>query len=348
MPKHSSAGVGTPLGAQILDDFKNWKTTGFKPWGKAVGNVNHYRSRQMYQEVKHATFQRQAKVIAKIALEQLPATKIHDDDDAASFHIDSEKKNPWVQQTLNNISNNKWGDEKDPCQNKVSDNKFFKESEESDADFESCESDDDSEDCLDDFDKIQPAELQNSFSALLSEYPCGSKLLVVFPLDRNVWDVNSNQFEFVDDNTAIVRWSKVPEERLDAKKLIGIGTEATQFGFSDADLMILDVEIKKRLKENKCKTDENGDMWEVREKLMLPFQCCEKLFDRKGNELVNFRTRTNGKGFSWAFFWLRAWTPKPKRSKRIGATMVTTMGKDDSSLYSEKTVFTTRSKRTKK
>ena len=183
--------------------------------------------------------------------------------------------------------------------------------------------------------------------ALLSEYECGKKLLAVFPLDGNIRDIQSNQFEFVDDSKAILRWSKVPRERLDPMELIGMGNEeTTRLGYLDADLMVLDVAIKKRIEANQCKKDENGDFWEVQEKLLLPFKCCEKLFDKKGNELVNFCMHSNRKGFLWAFFWLLAWTPpKPKRSKRIGAKTVTVVSNEESSLYLEETVSTRRSRR---
>ena len=203
-------------------------------------------------------------------------------------------------------------------------------------------SDEKSIDCVDDsIDDVQARELQNSMSAYLSEYPCASKLLAVFPLDGNILDTDANMFEFVDDNTAIRRWAKVPKERESAMALIGVGSKPCYtFGFIDIDLVVLDAEIKKRLKENEHKRDGNGDIWEVREKVILPFKCHAKLFNKTGKELDKFRIRSNGLGFAWTYFWLRKWTPpsKAKRSKRIGGKMVTVMSNDESSQYTEKTV----------
>mgnify|MGYP006295857567 CR=1 FL=1 len=199
MPKQSKAGPGTPVGAQILDNFKNWKTTGFKPWGQGVGNVNHYWSCQMYQDVTLPAFCQQAKIIAKIALEQLPANE-YKNNDGAGFLIDSNKNNPW-KQISDKRSDNQCKSDPNAHPSLTQANQ---QSDKSDPDFESEESNKESSNCLDDFDRICPAELQNSFLALLSEYKCGKKLLAVFPLDGNIRDIQSNQFEFVDDGKAIL------------------------------------------------------------------------------------------------------------------------------------------------
>ena len=51
MPKPSAVGPGTEAGKQILDDYKNWKATGFKPWGKGVGGAAHFQSQKIYREL---------------------------------------------------------------------------------------------------------------------------------------------------------------------------------------------------------------------------------------------------------------------------------------------------------
>lgn len=126
--------------------------------------------------------------------------------------------------------------------------------------------------------------------------------------------------------------------------MIGLGTDKpSKMGFSDPDLMVVDAEIKKRLKANNYQRDKNGDIWELRATLQLPFQCQPQFYTRDGKALKSFRMRSNGRGFSWGFFWLLAWTPqKPKPQKRIGGKLVTVISEEDSSIYTEKTYESSR------
>ena len=102
--------------------------------------------------------------------------------------------------------------------------------------------------------------------------------------------------------------------------------------------MVVDAKIKKQLKANNYQRDENGDIWELRATLQLPFKCQPQFYSRDGKVLKSFRMRNNGRGFSWGFFWLLAWTPqKPKPQKRIGGKLVTVTTEEESSLYTEKT-----------
>lgn len=164
-------------------------------------------------------------------------------------------------------------------------------------------------------------------------------MLAIFPLDGNVLDTDSNQFEFTNDNTAIQRWGKVPKEREHCVDLIGLGTEKwSKFGFTEVDLMVVDAEIQRRLKANECKRDQNGDIWETRATLFLPFKCTPKLYAKDGKPLKTFRMQSNGSGFSWGYFWLLAWQPpKPKPGRRIGGKLVKVRDKEDDSVYTERT-----------
>lgn len=328
MVRVSLVGPGTEAGKQILKDFKNWKTSGFKPWGPGVGCAAHWQTRTPYQVVTGNAFRSQAKKIAAIALEQMPAEDLpdanrddssSDDDDEVSLPNDSENKNPW-QRELN------------------------KESDDDDDDDFSMNSEGsvNSEDNLEDFEDIKLGELQNSQSPMVSEYPGNNKLLLLFPLDGDVLDENANQFEFFDDDKAIKRWSRVPRERQDAVAMIGNGSEVrTAFGFTDVDLMIVDAEISRRLQASALKRDHNGEIWEERDSVTLPFRVKPTLYNKKGKKLNTFRMRSNGHGFSWAYFWLLApERPPARQSKRIGGKKVQVM--EDSSVYTEETVHSYR------
>mmetsp|Transcript_123055 Transcript_123055/g.353544 ORF Transcript_123055/g.353544 Transcript_123055/m.353544 type:complete len:92 (+) Transcript_123055:47-322(+) len=74
--------INTPVGQQILSDFKNWRITGFSPWGKNIGGVCHYKSSQAYQIVSKNAFRSQAIKIAEIARKQMPAHEATDISDA--------------------------------------------------------------------------------------------------------------------------------------------------------------------------------------------------------------------------------------------------------------------------
>ena len=119
-------------------------------------------------------------------------------------------------------------------------------------------------------------------------------------------------------------------------------------GYESADLMVVDAEIKKRFEANQYNRDENGNIWEIRATLELPFKCDPQLRDRKGQVMKTFRMQSNANGFRWGYFWLLASKPaKAKPAKRIGGTLVTVLSKDDSSLYTEKT-YESHKKKTRK
>ena len=153
-------------------------------------------------------------------------------------------------------------------------------------------------------------EILNSRAPFVTEYPTGDKLLVIFPMDGNVLDVDGNQFEFIDDNTAIRRLGKVPKERENCVALRGDGKEKpTKMGYESVDLMVVDAEIRKRLQANHNQRDPNGYIWEVRATLQLPFKCDPQLRDRKGQVLKSVRMCSNARGFTWGYFWLLASKP---------------------------------------
>jgi hypothetical protein len=104
------------------------------------------------------------------------------------------------------------------------------------------------------------------------------------------------------------------------------------FGFSDADLMVLDGVIQKRLAGTK--RDDDGEIWEVREKIDLPFPCAKTLYNKKGKRIKKYMVRRNRFGFTWGYFWLLAVREKPRiKAKRISGVKVSVM--EDSSAFTE-------------
>lgn len=326
MGKPSLCGVETEIGKQILEDFKNFKTTGFEPWADVIGGKNHYLSSERYKIVSSNAFRNQAKRIAEKACKEIPACDLPDDvRERLQKEVDSEN-----QKCAKNSVNQTHDDDDD-------------EDYELSCD-ESC-----SEDGLEGFDEIELGELQISREPFISQYPASDKVLAIFPLDGDVHDNESTHFEFINDNTAIQRLGKVPKERESCVSLIGLPTDKpSKIGFSAVDLFVVDAEIQKRLRANNYNRDKYGNIWEVRAVLQLPFKCHPQLYGKNGKPLTTFRMQSNGRGFSWGYFWLLAWNPpEAKPPKRLGAKKVKTMSVEESSVWTEKT-FVSNKKMAKK
>lgn len=331
MGKASSIGPGTEIGNMILQDFLDYKNTGKKPWGKGVGGADHYKSKEIYtKNASQSAFRTQARKIAQLALVQL---QLKDFDDKDS-HNPELKDAPGAENSNNSVKGN------NDCEEASSESSSHHETSVSGNDGENEENFDSSDDDdLDGFDDIELGELQNSREPFFTGYPTADKILAIFPLDGDVLDPDANQFEFINDNNAIRRMGKVPKVRESCTALIGDGKEKpSKMGFSSVDLVVVDAEIKKRMRLNKYKRDENGDIWEIRATLQLPFKCDPHFRNREGQILNTFRIRSNKFGFTWVYFWLLAWKPpKPTPAKRIGGTFVTVMSNEDSSVFTEKT-----------
>jgi hypothetical protein len=88
------------MDAFLLEDYKNWRKTGFKPWVKrGLGGTNHWKTRKQYQSVLLNAFKSQAKKITDSApVEQMPAKDIKDEEedydteDDEDFPKDSENR----------------------------------------------------------------------------------------------------------------------------------------------------------------------------------------------------------------------------------------------------------------
>jgi hypothetical protein len=179
-----------------------------------------------------------------------------------------------------------------------------------DDDYSSSEEDGDKEDenLNDTFGEISDEEIINLRKPYVMEYPNGNKLCIIFPLDGDVEDKTSNQLEFSRDNKSIVRLRRVPQCRKNAEMMLNGAVSQKDddvhpgFGFCDADLVILNAVIHERMK--KCTADSNGDVWEAREKIILPFLCIPTLFSKHGKKMTSYKVKKNKNGFTWCYFWL--------------------------------------------
>jgi hypothetical protein len=164
------------------------------------------------------------------------------------------------------------------------------------------------------------AKTKSARDPINEPYPMGDRIFLLFELDGDVDDESANQFEVLDNGTKVCRWSRVPAARLEAIKLIGgVGlATASEFSFMDADCMILDAAIKKRMK--KYKQDEDGEYWELRDEEDLAFPCRPFFYNKLGQPVESYIIDRNNHGYTWGYFWLvgRHVGQMTTKSRRMG------------------------------
>lgn len=70
----------------LFMDFMDWRISGFMPWIDP-GSVEHWKSRDIFQEVAYGDFKCQARKLSLLALSQLP------DEELPNYVIELKKKN---------------------------------------------------------------------------------------------------------------------------------------------------------------------------------------------------------------------------------------------------------------
>jgi hypothetical protein len=291
----------TEGGKRLLQDFLDHKTTGFCPFKeKGIGGVDHWRSRQIYQDVSHSAFRNQSKKTAKIAMAQLTAEESDGDDDES----EADDRNSLEEEE---------SEDEDEEQNQYSDDEEDSNDDE-ESDDERSSSDDASKDSNehgDVFDNFGwgklslETERRNSPRKPFNEvYPMGDRIFLLFELDGDVRDEISNQFEISENGKKVCRWGRVPAARMEAINLIGgVGlATASEFSFLDADCMIVDAAIKKRM--GSYKKDEDGEYWELRDEEDLVFPCRPFFYNKLGQQVESYILDRNDRGYAWGYFWL--------------------------------------------
>ena len=324
MPPAAKLGLGTEGGKQLVSDFQNWKTTGWKPNAKVIGGKDHYMSRTSYQDVTPNTFRAAAKKAAIYVLSLMAAKekeeldRYNQNDEEEEAVCDNINRNPFVQAKHINGDKDSDSDEEGSEQGGTSDDES--ENEETDGEegvgFNHDEEEDDdddwdidehsstgsdySDDLLeDDYDKMTEHELTNVTAPIVCCYPNDAKVGVLFMCEGDVKDMTSNQFEFSTDGKEIKWYVRVPRERLNAAAMIGDKKGSVQ---NDGNIMMLQAVIDRRRKGHKA--DQNGAIWELKDTIILPFPCAAKLYDKNGKRIKKYILKRNEKGFAWGYFWL--------------------------------------------
>jgi hypothetical protein len=293
----------TEGGKCLLQDFLNYKTTGFSPFKeKGIGGVDHWRSRQIYQDVSQSAFRNQSKKTARIAMAQLTAEESDSEDEEYSVEEEESKDEDEDEE------------EDEDSNEEESDNE--KESDDEDEESnEKISSEDDASEGInkhgDDFENFGWSKLslqterRNSPRKPFNEvYPMGDRIFLLFELDGDVRDESANQFDISENGKKVCRWSRVPAARMAGIDLIGgVGlATALEYSFMDADCMIVDAAIKKRMES--YKKDEDGEYWELRDEEDLAFPCRPLFYNKLGQEVESYILDHNDHGYTWGYFWL--------------------------------------------
>ena len=300
---------------ELLHDFMNFEKTGFKPWGTGIGGKDHYRARGDYWEKtigSRDAFRALAKRVATKACSLIPNDKMADQGLVSILEQDEESDdgaNPNPQSRFIDMTG---GEELARI-----------------------------EEALDGY---KPGEIMQPY---IIEYPTKNKVGIVWGLDGDVEDKSSNRFKLSNDGQSITRFRRVPKVWLSADGLLnGMGQDKKEgalpgFRSSDIDILVVDSVIQERLKDSV--KDENGEYWEPREIIDLPFPCLQTMVSIEGKAMKTFKVRKNQQGFRWAAFWLVGKhahvATGASHARRFGGTRVQTPDtQDDASMYSYRTV----------
>jgi hypothetical protein len=186
MARISKIDISTEAGKTLLKDYIEWRKTGWSPFVNP-GCVDHYRSREIYQQVSQNAFRGQAKKIAKKAIEQLPA------DDNPEQEDDEENDDDYIYQEEE-------AEEEDVVDDNVEIDfsEIFLDSERDEREHIQCH---------------LKSRIKNGIRDPMKEvYPTRDRIFMLFELDGDVRDENANQFEFSACGNKVYRWSGVPEE----------------------------------------------------------------------------------------------------------------------------------------
>ena len=136
---------------------------------------------------------------------------------------------------------------------------------------------------------------------IVASHPNGEMAIIIFELDGDT-DDEACQLQFAKRGRKIKVYSRIPTELTNAASLLG--TTENHSTIKDADCMLLDLSIKQRLKGSR--KDSNGDYWEIREIIELPFQCKNSIFNKHRKEIPTYLIRKNDQGYAWGYFWVVA------------------------------------------
>jgi hypothetical protein len=256
------------IGRMIFKDFVK-EDSKFSPFNEdSYLSKEFYNSNKQYQKMNFGSFMDNAKRIAEIAKQQMPAHERK-----ATGKKERVLRDPLREMTTPEV---KAGEaarlfKEPPLQQSASPN------------------------------QTSSNRIPSIRDTIVAPYPNDEMAIVLFELDG---DIQGDAFElqFANDGTQIALFSRVPKELKSAELLLG-GMRDRKQG-QNADCMLLDQVIKERLKGGR--EDDAGNLWELREVVNLPFKCKLRLYNKYKDEMDTYLLRKNDNGYAWGYFWVVA------------------------------------------
>jgi len=152
-------------------------------------------------------------------------------------------------------------------------------------------------------------------------YPSNDKVFVQLPMGGNVDEDDDFRVEL--KPTCVEGWLCIPKELEIASELLGDEGRLSVKAENCPHCVVFQAEIDKRIKATTIKRDEEGRLWMLQYSLPIPFEVMMEYYDKYGDKTDSFMIQSNGRGFYYAQFWLKA-VPANKaqgnkvKGKRVG------------------------------
>lgn len=146
-------------------------------------------------------------------------------------------------------------------------------------------------------------------------YPSNDKVFCHLPMEGNVDE--DDDFKVEVKPKRIQAWVRIPSELEDAYELLGEDGRVSDNRENCPHCILFQAEIDKRIKETVIKRDEKGHLWMLKHDLPIPFEVMLKYYDKEGQETDSFMIQTNGRGFYYAQFWLKAVPMNKEQANRV-------------------------------
>lgn len=150
----------------------------------------------------------------------------------------------------------------------------------------------------------QPTLMTRLHDPYVLAYPSNDKVFFHIPMDGNVDE--DDDFKIEVKPKRVQAWVRIPSELEDAYELLGEDGRLSDNRENCPHCILFQAAIDKRINETVIKRDDKGHLWMLKHDLPIPFEVMLKYYDKEGVESDGFMIQTNGLGFYYAQFWLKA------------------------------------------
>ena len=163
--------------------------------------------------------------------------------------------------------------------------------------------------------QMQPTLMTLLHDPYVLAYPSNDKVFCHLPMDGNVDEDDDFKIELKPKR--VQAWVRIPSELEDAYELLGEDGRLSDNRDNCPHCILFQAEIDKRIKETVIKRDDRGHLWMLKHDLPIPFEVLLKYYDKEGAEAESFMIQTNGLGFYYAQFWLKAIPTHKEQANRV-------------------------------